>query len=118
MALVGAYLIYVAFFRVTSVENAEILYILALFLFYAASRRYFGHPVFETVGGALFGLALFLLLIGFGFVSGEVRWHPVLFCGVITACIACLLLGMEFQNKQLRERARRLGIEDLMFPKK
>jgi hypothetical protein len=85
---------------------------LAVFLFYATGRKYLNHPVFETSSGMALAVALLFIYIGLAD-----NHNGSLALGILIAFASFLAYGMEFKEKQLRERARRLGIEGLMFPK-
>jgi hypothetical protein len=109
---IGGLLLYYGHFKARTNADAGLVYGLAAFLFYATGRKYFNHPVFET--SSAMGLAVAFLFIYIGLADNH---NGSLALGMLIAFAGFLAYGMEFKEKQLRERARRLGVEGLMFPK-
>jgi threonine/homoserine efflux transporter RhtA len=111
LALIGLYLIYDGHFVARTDYEAGFSYGMTAFLAYAAGRIYFGQPVFKTNGGTVLAVAAVVLYLGYG-DQGYELWG----FGVIIGCMGLAILGMDVKEKELRERARLLGIEELMFP--
>jgi hypothetical protein len=117
MVLLAFYLLYRGHFVERTNFHAGLCYGAAMFLVYAASRRYFDLPVFETAGGKMLAVASPLLYLGFDTSypnNATMMWA----FGLILAGAGLSVYGMEVKEKELRERARRLGLEELMFPKR
>ena len=114
LMLIGL-LLYYGYFGAPTEGDADISYGTAVFLAFVAGRRYFDEPVFETQAGKTFWLGLALLFLGFCTQPSGGRELMVL--GVIIGYAGCGIYGMEMKEKELRKRARLLGIEELMFPK-
>jgi hypothetical protein len=116
MVLLAIYLLYRGHFVERSDFGAGLCYGVAAFLLYAAGRRYFDLPVFETAGGKMLAISSLLLYLGLDETQSDnaTMWA----FGLILAGAGLGVYGMEVKEKELRERARGLGLEELMFPKK
>jgi hypothetical protein len=115
MLLVALYLLYDGHFIAHSDYDAGFSYGMAAFLSYAVARVYFDQPVFETSGGTILAVSGVLLYVGYGDKTGS---YELLVFGAIVGCVGLAIYGMDIKEKELRTRARALGIEELMFPKK
>lgn len=115
MVLIGLFLVYYGHFIGRTDNDAAIAYGIAAFLAYAAGRKYFDQPVFETGGGKILAVAAACLFLGLFSEPADLKLIVV---GAFIGCAGFAVYGMEIKEKELRKRARLLGIEELMFPQK